>query len=71
MPETQQSYTLSGLTPGTYFVQVCISNEINYRKMYHHITAYKTGTYLCRSACVNAAIKNISAGSFRTRYIRV
>ena len=31
VPGTQQSYTLSGLTPGTYFVQVRISNEINYQ----------------------------------------
>ena len=42
VPGTQQSYTLSGLTPGTYFVQVRISNEINYWKMYNHITAYKS-----------------------------
>ena len=45
VPGTQQSYTLSGLTPGTYFVQVRVSNEINYREMYNHITAYKNGTY--------------------------
>ena len=30
VPGTQQSYTLSGLTPGTYYVQVRVSKEINY-----------------------------------------
>ena len=38
VPGTQQSYTLSGLTPGTYFIQVRVSNEINYRKIYNRIT---------------------------------